>query len=323
MNLSLTNECNRRCDYCFQKSWYLAEKKEDIKEMSLETVEKVFDWMDDINHTSILGGEPLLYSKIHEFFELAIQKKKTINVISNISCNYDLLKDILEKYTKNPIVHWLINTDYPKSQKNLFIKNFELFYENNDFTLSTTLLPDKNKIMESADRINELLDMLYDRSGVEIRISPMAPNHLTNYKFYDYSLDIIEFISRVWDKGLCKIGFDCTVNGCEVNPLLSNTFKNYNNHITFKNNPCNTSGAFDILVDNSLIYCSSCNFIKLDNFMDYKNIHKAKEAMHEEWKKYWLNTTLLCNYKNCDNFNPATCLGVCAAKNEVIRKYTI
>ena len=47
MNLSITNECNRRCEYCFQKSWYLANKKEDIKEMSLEDISRIIDMLGD------------------------------------------------------------------------------------------------------------------------------------------------------------------------------------------------------------------------------------------------------------------------------------
>ena len=327
MNLSITNECTRRCEYCFQKSWYLSKSKDDIKEMSLDTIEKIFEWMGEEKHTSIMGGEPLFHSKILDIFDLALKKEKTINVISNISCDYDLLKSILETYSnEKPITSWLINTDYPEHQKDLFLKNFSLFHDNNTFSLSTTLLPDSKKIEESADRINELLDMLDDRSGVRIRISPMAPNHLSNYKIYDYSLDALNFISKIWDKGLCKVGFDCTVNACEINPVVFDALKKpeYKKYISKINTAtCRGSGPFDILVDNSIIYCSSCNFIKLNNFMDYECLNDARDAMYSKWEHYWKSTQLSCDYKKCEHFNPAVCMGVCAAKNEVIRRCNI
>lgn len=66
MNISITNECNRRCQYCFQKDWYLPQKVNDhslIKEMTVEQFEQVILWYmksyivrhDDIR---LLGGEP-------------------------------------------------------------------------------------------------------------------------------------------------------------------------------------------------------------------------------------------------------------------------
>ena len=77
MNLCLTNVCNRRCEYCFQKEWFLANSKSEIKEMSLENVEKIFTWLkDDKDTLKILGGEPLLYSKLDDFFELALKFNK-------------------------------------------------------------------------------------------------------------------------------------------------------------------------------------------------------------------------------------------------------
>ena len=319
MNLSITNECNRRCEYCFQKEWYLAKNKKDVKEMSLDTIEKFFDWMGKATHTSIMGGEALLHSKIMDIFELAKKKEKTITVISNISCETNVLKDILEKYTDDPIKGWLINTDYPKSHKDLFLRNFKLF-KNNNFSLSTTLLPDSKKIKESADRINEILNMLDNRENVLVRISPMSPNYLTNYKMYDYTLDIINFIIKLWDEGMCRIGFDCPINACEINPLLSNTFNNYKNYIKFNGIQCRGHGPFDICVDNSVLYCFSCRNIRLDNFMNFKTIEDAEDAMTEEWKSYWRGTSIKCDYKNCEHFNPATCLGVCAAKNEILQR---
>ena len=45
------------------------------------------------------------------------------------------------------------------------------------------------------------------------------------------------------------------------------------NFIDYNNNQCSGFGPFDILVDNSVIYCSSSyNLIKLKNMFDYENI---------------------------------------------------
>ena len=317
MNLSLTNSCTRRCEYCFQKSWYLESDTISKKEMPLEMAKDIVKWYKKQNF-SIMGGEPLMYSYLEEFLEYAEENKKKINVISNISVKNNIVRNILDKYTHKPIHGWLINSDYTKEQKKLFLKNFELFYNNNEFAISTTLLPDSNKILESANRILDLLDRLYDRSGVTVRISPMAPNHLSNYKIYDYTLDISNFIMKIWEHGLCKIAFDCPINGCEIHPELVKKLREYNKNIIIETNPCLGNCPFDILLDGSIIYCSSCNFISVKNYKNFNDDTEAKNSLFLEWTKYWNSHELLCDYKSCGKFNPAYCLGVCAAKNKYL-----
>ena len=318
MNLSITNECNRRCEYCFQKSWYLANKKEDIKEMPLETIERIIDMMGEEKHFKIMGGEPLLYSKIFELLELVRKKGKTITIISNITIPTEDLERILVNYS-DVVKGWLINADYPSTHRELFLKNFALFHERDDFSISTTLLPNTEKILETADRILELLDTLDYREGMKVRISPMAPNHMKD-GFYDYSLDIIHFIERVWSKGMCKLSFDCPLNACEVHPEVLDMFDRYNKFIEYKNHRCSGSGPFDVLVDGRAIYCSSTyDVIKLNNIFDYETIQDAKHAMKIQWKEYWKKYPLKC-HTNCEKFNPAYCLGLCPAKNYLLHK---
>lgn len=318
MNLSLTNECTRRCEYCFQKQWYLESNVIPKKEMSLDMAKDIIDWYNNKNF-SIMGGEPLLYSHLEELLQYARNKEKNVTIISNITVDTCVVEHVLNNYTD--ICGFLINTDYHKEQKELFIKNYKLFYNFNKFSLSTTLLPDSDKIMESAERILELLDMLYDRNGVTVRISPMAPNHLNTYKIYDYTLDLSKFITKIWEHGKCNITFDCPINGCEVHPDFIKELFKYKNFINIKTKSCgHTICPFDVLLDGSIIYCSSCNFIKLSSYKDYKDNKEANEALMDKWREYWYNTELLCDYKNCGKFNPAKCSGLCAAKNRCLEK---
>jgi hypothetical protein len=96
------------------------------------------------------------------------------------------------------------------------------------------------------------------------------------------------------------------------------TFDKFGKFVEYKNHFCRGSGPFDILVDNSVIYCSSTyKTIRLDNIFDYPTIEEAKKAMSDKWKEYWDNNMLKCDYKNCGKFSPSRCMGVCAAKNEL------
>lgn len=320
MNLSLTNECTRRCEYCFQKQWYLESDVISKREMPLEMAKEIIDWYQNKTF-SIMGGEPLLYSKLDDLLQYAYEKEKKVTIITNITVDTNIVKNVLDNYLNKPVCGFLINTDYTKEQKELFIKNYKLFYNCNEFSLSTTLLPDSDKIMESAERILELLDMLYDRSGVNVRISPMAPNHLSNYKLYDYTLDLSNFLTKIWEHGLCKVTFDCPVNGCEVHPDFIKELLKYKNNVKIKIESCgNNSCPFDVLIDGSIIYCSSCNFIRLNSYKDYKDNKDANDALMAKWREYWYNTELRCDYKNCGKFNPAKCYGLCAAKNKVFEQ---
>ena len=49
MNVSITNACNRRCEYCFQRDWYLSKKAnsttdESVIEMTTEEFAHLCDW---------------------------------------------------------------------------------------------------------------------------------------------------------------------------------------------------------------------------------------------------------------------------------------
>lgn len=313
MNISITNECNRRCEYCFQKSWYLSNSSREKKEMSLDTIESILDMMEDKKHFKVMGGEPLLYSDIFGFLDLVRKKRKEVTFISNISIDTDKFKYIIEEYS-DVISGWLINTDYPDSHKELFIRNFKLIDMNNS-SLSTTLLPNTKDIITSAHRLKELFTFIDNKDFIKVRISPMAPNHVLN-GFYNYSLDIIKFLEILWEDGMCKVSFDCPLNACEIHPELLNMFDNYKQYIEYKNNQCRGSGPFDILVDNSVIYCSSTyDTIRLDNIFNYKTINEAKEDMYIQWKNYWKSNNVSCEYKTCEFFNPVYCMGLCPAKN--------
>ena len=60
------------------------------------------------------------------------------------------------------------------------------------------------------------------------------------------------------------------------------------------------------------------NFIHIIN--EYKNdIDFLHIGFPKKWKDYWKITGLLCDYKNCNSFNPTYCSGLCPAKNTVLQ----
>ena len=90
--------------------------------------------------------------------------------------------------------------------------------------------------------------------------------------------------------------------------------ENIEKYFIYHSDICN-NGAIDILVDNSVIWCSSCKHIKVNDFKDYDNVNICRNELYKQWKNYWKNTTLKCNYASCNKFNPAKCSGLCAGRN--------
>lgn len=66
-NVLLTETCVRNCPYCFAKQ-YMSEA--DVKDaLTWDNLIYIADFLQssNVNHISLLGGEPLLHSEISEF----------------------------------------------------------------------------------------------------------------------------------------------------------------------------------------------------------------------------------------------------------------
>lgn len=166
VNLSITNACNRRCAYCFQKDWYLSKKAnaftdESVREMPLEEFEKLCTWIGKRNKTlKLLGGEPLLYSKLPELLDIAEKAKKKIVFIPNISVEEPLFDRIYDRLScdKPNVVSFLINTDYPASQEEIFMRNLRLLCKTKlSLGFSTHFFPAKKKLKSHASALKNAL----------------------------------------------------------------------------------------------------------------------------------------------------------------------
>lgn len=320
MNLSITNVCNRRCEYCFQKEWFLANSKEEVREMNLDSVEAIMKWFDD-DHFKILGGEPLLYSDLDGLFNLFNKYNKRVSVISNISIPTDKFKYIVDTYAHQPIEGFLINTDYPEYQEELFLTNIKYLIEHTTklfgITLSTTLLPDKEKIRQSSNRLKKILTSCrFGSRYVKIRVSPSEPNHIDTFNTYNFTLDAYDIwlrLNRLIPN--LSVSFDCPVNACELDYEL---YGKRGANISFNGNKCFNDMPFDIMPDRSAIWCSSSNFLKINDVLEYKNIKECRRELRRQYKEYWKNNKLLCDYETCGKYG--MCQGLCPAKNESLKQ---
>ena len=326
MNISITNECNRRCRYCFQKDWYLPKKANDpslVKEMSVDLFTSVILWYMKsytIRHDSIrlLGGEPLLHSKLDSLLGVLSDWNLPFTLISNISVDSSIISGLV---SNNLLDGWLINSDYPSNQRDLFLTNFELLCKSqNPISVSTTLIPDSKNTEVSAYRILELIkiykSIIGNTESFNIRLSPATPNpNEQKFELYDYSVDLCNFFNIVWSEGQTQAGFDCKLNYCELSPSAITAFKE--SGIRIYMDKCSPETCpIDVLVDGSVIWCSSINKIRLDSIADSANYDDCIKKLKAQWIDYWTSHKMYCS--GCVKYNPAMCSGLCVAKNDKV-----
>lgn len=330
MNISITNACNRRCAYCFQKDWYLSKKAnkftdESVVEMPPNEFEALCSWGESLQTFKLMGGEPLLYSSLPEILEIAKRHEKWITFISNISVEESVLESISKHLDgeKECVKSFLINTDYPASQEKTFKKNLEFLCEKNiSLAFSTTLLPGKEEIEKSRLRIEELAEIYKEVrgtiEGMRIRLAPFCPNPTdsTGFKVYNFTQDVIAFINSMYPTGITSYGFDCPINLCELDSDFVDACRRM--QISLKIRQCGpeTGMPFDILVDHSVIWCSSANFIRLNDWRDYPNFETARYELSCLYYDWWRSHSEISACKECSKHNPGYCSGLCIAKTK-------
>ena len=336
MNISITNECNRRCAYCFQKDWYLSKKAglpddETVKEMPVSEFAALCDWAPKVKVMKVLGGEPLMHSRLTEMMDTAIAKGKQMAFISNISVEAEAFDRFAEYCRREGFIKSvLINTDYPKKQEGIFKRNLEVLCRTQtELSFSTTLLPGEKAIADSQKRIAECADVYRSArgsiEGFRVRLAPFCPNptNSTGFQIYDFTDDIISFVNGLAPTGIEEYGFDCPVNLCELRSDFIDAARNM--QFTVRTRQCSpeTGMPFDILVDHSVIWCSSANFLRLNDWRDYPNFDTAKHELSKQYYAWWRSHGYGEKCRSCGKLNPGLCSGFCIAKSQNLRRIPI
>ena len=306
MNISITNYCNRNCSFCFQEGWYRTNKN-NASYMNLDMIEKILNWYTG-NHLSLMGGEPLVHPQILEIVDLCQNYKKGLTILTNLS-NKKIAKNLLDKGVKK----WLVNASSMNWNKN--IEDAFSLFKNKDLSVAFTLEPKEKNV----DIVNKIIKIsnITENENLSVRISPMTPSIHEYNENYNYTNDIIFIMSSVLEKVNANFSFDCKINLCEIDQELIENLKKFPVNFTHRDNECEISPPFDILVDGSAVYCSSANFLKIDNIFDYENSEAAVKEFRRQAKEYWLNNSVNNKCKNCNSYTFA-CKGMCIAKNNAI-----
>jgi MoaA/NifB/PqqE/SkfB family radical SAM enzyme len=96
-NLSITNRCNRHCDYCFARESFQPESI-GVTEMSWNTFEQSLNFLirSNVRDVSVLGGEPTMHPEFIHFVHRLLGSGMRVLVFTGGLVNVRVL-DLLEK----------------------------------------------------------------------------------------------------------------------------------------------------------------------------------------------------------------------------------
>ena len=315
MNIALTNKCNRRCEFCFQKEWFLESPEHPLQEMPMEMFKDIVAHF-RLRECQIFGGEPFLYSKLDELGRFCLEKDLKITLLTNLSVEPAIVKNFFEKYGKI-VKGALVNSDYHPHQENDFIANCQYLEDNKfKFALGTTFLPDADRVEENISRMTTILKKVdYDQLNF-IRISTMTPKHEGKFKQFDYSQIVGKYIEELLKiNPKLRFGFDCVPAACEISP----DFWAHYHHVLQDKNYKICTPILDFMTDGSVIWCSSAKFFTVPDYKKFNTLEELKTELLRQRQAYWRRYNLAIGCRECINFGADTCGGLCAAKNEAIR----
>lgn len=328
MNISITNVCNRRCEYCFQKGWYLSKKASPIGddtaiEMPLNEFESLCAWSPTVKVIKLMGGEPLMHSHLPDFMAIAARYDKRVVFISNISIDERAFADLCDAFEQSgsTVRSFLVNTDYPNSQESTFKTNLRRLCRSQlGLSFSTTLLPDEANTRKAIERLSELSEIYKQNrgslNGFCVRLSPYAPNPFKpqNFQIHDFTENIISLMTALRNKGVMEFGFDCKVNHCELWTEFIDACRNDGIRILTERCCPEIGMPFDVLVDHSVIWCSSANFLRLNDWRKYPDFEAARRELSNQYYEWWRKHGESEKCRTCAKHTPGYCSGMCIAK---------
>lgn len=314
--ISINTECNNNCLYCFNRK-----NNSEKKELTLDEIKEISRWLKETySGIAVLGGEPLLHPNLKEIIQYLSQDFSQVKLITNLITEDESLIKYLSKIDN---LSFLINTTSDKRNKEIFNKNINLLFVENNLQKNNENYPvfslvfTGNKQIDtySVDNLIELFKKL-PKKYWRLRIMPNMPcaKNETEYEMMNYDYQFNYFIDNVSKKiGRIMFSFDCGINFCFISPDIMQKLKD---NFCFIYNYSFCSGPHtDIMVDKKIAYCHYLSniyynpkfYYEFESPTEYLNCHtRIKEKYLTEHK--YLCKEIMNNQKCSKN-----CLGFCPA----------
>lgn len=305
-NIAIIKTCNLKCPYCFADDMI---QEDESKEISLEQLNKILNWIGKIpltGHVGIIGGEPTLH---HQF-------KEILYIMSDF-CDRNNVKTLI--FTNGILLH----------------KYIHLINDNINFLVNVNKLNDYNKqqLIQSLDECNklqwlegkiafgcnlyssnedysyfwEIIDRYKDIKSVRMSITApvMEEDKKDKFLYYNKMKPILFQFLKEAQKRQLKISFDCNqIPVCFLTDEEYKYIKSFGDYSTF------CTPVVDITAD---FRASSCFGSYEDTLIDCTHFDNLQEIeryfFNKMMKKTLTNNQSDC--QECEKFKYFKCQGGC------------
>ncbi len=314
--LSINSKCNNNCAYCFQR---YDNNKSNI-ELTIDEIKTIVHWIKkDYDGLIILGGEPLLHSKIYEVMNYISTELSSSKLITNLITKEE---NIIFELAQLQNMNWLINVTSSPDNKKFFDRNLDILLmtiklQNNkvpQIIFSLTLCGNKNIDLYYISILINILKNI-PKKYRRVRITPQLPVSNNTYKLYKYDEQISYLIEELNKNKLrINIGFDCGFNFCF---LSEKTLRRLiqNSCCVFSHQYC--AGPFiDIDVQKKVNYCHYVSPIYFPNkyYYDFEKPQDCIVYFNKLKQEFFCENKFLCKKIKLDNESCNNkCFGFCPA----------
>lgn len=251
-NLSITNRCNRHCDYCFAKDPLRANRANaPDAHMTLAVYERALDFLmhSGVREVRLLGGEPTLHPQFLPFVDRALERGLRLLVFTGGLVGAKVLER-LESIEPNRL-SVLVNVVSPDTENAPLLKRQTVLYRR----LGQRVILGIN-IASPATQLDYLLDLI-DRYRLSrhIRLGLAQPvlggtNHYLHPKHYpEVGYRVTVFGLEALNRNV-KIGWDCGWVPCMFPKEGLSALEIISSEVGLRCNP-----ILDVMPDGQVISC--------------------------------------------------------------------
>lgn len=311
-NIALLNRCNLRCPYCFADS-YVGSEGDDI---TIDTFIELLDFCSSEGSVGIIGGEPLLHSKIETILEILKQDFRfhRVSIFTN-----GIFLDKIAGSLNSKKLHLLINVN---SKKDIGEKAFSRLEAGIEEALKH--LPKSNvdlgiNVYEENQDFSSLLYLLEKFQLKRLRVSLVIPKDKSEGGipyFLRMKKTLLSLYEKAKELGVC-LGYDCNaIPECvfteeERSFLDTLPYENQLEREIFTGKRSVCSPVVDIYPDKTATRCFGMYDKARVSINDFKSLEDLKNYFFKE-----VDCRIINNYpgekcKDCYKNKTFGCFGGC------------
>lgn len=315
MILTITNQCNRRCPYCFESNFLGANPCE----MTVDDVDALCRFFRlserrPPHYVTIMGGEPTLHPELLEIIGTIRSHNPNIKILllTNLTCDPDLTVDLVEQR-----IGIMANIAQPEhsteEQREAIAENQALLAQVGDYpyTVAATICRED----ESFEYLYRMLRKDQQGQITNLRIGLAAPGRdFTNVFIQDgtdaLSRKYLELVTTCHEiNPRMSFSNECAVNLCLMSEEVYDQLKEV---VECLDLVCHHPNP-DILPDFSTHWCFAFDTVpelRINNIFDYPDFESVERELNIRMREFLRRVKPQCPSHECTKLR---CKGPCPA----------